>query len=85
LDVQFEIYKNIKKLVDPILTQFSQNESAFNNASTKLQKLFSAESPLANVKLYEFDSLLEGETEDSEEYITRNDSEENIENRRQRI
>lgn len=81
LDIQFEIYKNIKKLIDPILLEFSENESSFDKNSKKLGELFGPNSPLANLKLYQFDDLLDGETEESESYVSRNDSPDNIEQR----
>ena len=74
---KFELYKHIKKELNPILSEIQQGSDSFKQFQEEIETLFGEDSPLYNLKQYKFDDVLdfEGETESSESYINRNESE----------
>lgn len=75
---QFELYKQIKAKVDPIILNISKNQDKFIQFNKEMQVL--SESNVFNTSPYNFDSVLDvyGETEESDSYINRNNPENRI-------
>lgn len=70
LDRSFEIYKAIKKVVDPHIAQLAENADAFQANHDALVKLFDENGPLSKLVQISYEDKLEGESD--EDYANRN-------------
>lgn len=70
LDKSFEIYKAIKKVVDPHIAQLAENADAFQTNHDALVKLFDENGPLSKLVQISYEDKLEGESD--EDYTNRN-------------
>lgn len=70
LDRSFEIYKAIKKIVDPHIAQLSENADAFQANHEALVKLFDENGPMSKLVQISYEDKLEGESD--EDYANRN-------------
>lgn len=70
LDRSFEIYKAIKKIVDPHIAQLSENADAFRANHEALVKLFDENGPISKLVKISYEDKLEGESD--EDYANRN-------------
>lgn len=70
LDKAFEVYKAIKKVVDPHITQLAENADAFQINHEALTKLFDDDGPINKLVQISYEDKLEGETD--EDYANRN-------------
>lgn len=70
LDEAFEIYKAIKKVVDPYIAQLAENADAFQANHDALVKLFDENGPLSKLVQISYEDKLEGESD--EDYANRN-------------
>ena len=70
LDRSFEIYKAIKKVVDPHIAQLAENSDAFQANHDALVKLFDENGPLSKLVQISYEDKLEGESD--EDYANRN-------------
>lgn len=70
LDKAFEVYKAIKKVVDPHIAQLAENADAFQINHEALTKLFDDDGPINKLVQISYEDKLEGETD--EDYANRN-------------
>lgn len=70
LDRSFEIYKAIKKIVDPHIAQLAENADAFQANHEALVKLFDENGPMSKLVQISYEDKLEGESD--EDYANRN-------------
>lgn len=70
LDRSFEIYKAIKKVVDPHIAQLAENADAFQANHDALVKLFDENGPLSKLVQISYEDKLEDESD--EDYANRN-------------
>lgn len=70
LDKSFEIYKKIKKVVDPHIAKLAENADAFQANHEALASLFAEDGPMSKLVQLSYEDKLEGETD--EEYANRN-------------
>ncbi len=70
LDRSFEIYKAIKKIVDPHIAQLAENAGAFQANHEALVKLFDENGPMSKLVQISYEDKLEGESD--EDYANRN-------------
>ena len=70
LDKSFDIYKEIKKVVDPHIAQLAENADAFQTNHEALVKLFDKDGPINKLVQISYEDKLEGESD--EDYANRN-------------
>lgn len=70
LDKSFDIYKEIKKVVDPHIAQLAENADAFQTNHEALVKLFDKDGPINKLVQISYEDKLEGESD--EDYSNRN-------------
>lgn len=70
LDKAFEVYKAIKKVVDPHIAQLAENADAFQINHEALTKLFDDDGPINKLVQISYEDKFEGETD--EDYANRN-------------
>lgn len=69
---KYNEFINVEKKVLPELLTLQQETQEFKKWHDEIEKLFSSESPFNSIQTLTADSLLDGETEESEDYIFRN-------------